>query len=438
MPASRRTDVLVIGAGVLGCSVALALSRKRLRVQVVERGRAPASGSTSSSSSIVRFNYSNHDGIAASWESKHLWDNWRDLLELRNDENVPRFRRVGMLVLDPPAPEQRRRVLELFDEVGVPYEEFGDEELIERFPALDPGRYWPPRRIDDPSFFAEAKERVSGYFSADAGFIDDPRLAADNLKSAAETSGAEFLFGASVTAIDQRGGRVGTVRLSDGSALEAPVVVNVAGPHSSRINAIAGVSEDFEVISTRPLRQEVHVVPAPRDFCDDGSGTVVLDADLGTYFRPQPGGTLLIGGIEAPCDPLVYVDDPDSFDGHVTVEAFETQTYRVARRIPELMIPSRPLGLAALYDVTPDWTPIYDRTSLDGYYVAIGTSGNQFKNAPLVGSLMARIIEESENGHDHDGDPLSFRCEVTGLSINLGHFSRLRPLTEDAPSSVLG
>ena len=52
---------------------------------------------------------------------------------------------------------------------------------------------------------------------------------------------------------------------------------------------------------------------------------------------------------------------------------------------------AKPVGLAALYDVTPDWAPIYDRTSLDGFYVAIGTSGNQFKNSPLVGTLMAAV-----------------------------------------------
>ena len=45
------------------------------------------------------------------------------------------------------------------------------------------------------------------------------------------------------------------------------------------------------------------------------------------------------------------------------------------------------------YDVSNDWIPIYDRSSIDGYYMAIGTSGNQFKCTGPAGLLMASIIE---------------------------------------------
>ena len=63
--------------------------------------------------------------------------------------------------------------------------------------------------------------------------------------------------------------------------------------------------------------------------------------------------------------------------------------WRAALRIPTLCIPNTAQGIVDLYDVTPDWNPIYDKSSLPGYYMAIGTSGNQFKNAPVVGDLMA-------------------------------------------------
>ena len=230
--------------------------------------------------------------------------------------------------------------------------------------------------------------------------------------------------------------RVTGVDLADGTRIDAPIVVNVAGPHSRHINELAGVVDDLEV-GTAPMRQEVHVVPAPEGFSLGDGGTLVSDPDLGTYFRPHLGGTLLIGGVEPECDPLEWVDDPDTIDPTPSVPVFEAQVYRTARRLPGLSIPSRPVGLAACYDVTPDWVPIYDRTRLDGYYVAIGTSGNQFKNAPVVGRFLTAIIDACESGHDHDADPVSVTCERTGHVVDLGHYSRHRKLY-GTTNSVLG
>jgi glycine/D-amino acid oxidase-like deaminating enzyme len=97
-----------------------------------------------------------------------------------------------------------------------------------------------------------------------------------------------------------------------------------------------------------------------------------------------------------------------------------------------------PRGVAGVYDVSEDWTPIYDRTELDGYYVAMGTSGNQFKNAPVVGRFMAALVEFVESGHDHDRDPLRFVAERTGNTINLGAFSRRRPFNANSTGTVMG
>ncbi len=96
-----------------------------------------------------------------------------------------------------------------------------------------------------------------------------------------------------------------------------------------------------------------------------------------------------------------------------------------------------PTGIAVLYDVCSDWVPIYDCSDLGGYYMAIGTSGNQFKNAPMVGPIVATIIEACEGGPDHDADPVTVDCPLTGHVINLGHFSRLRPV-HATTNSVLG
>ena len=201
---------------------------------------------------------------------------------------------------------------------------------------------------------------------------------------------------------------------------------------------MAGVADEFVTISTRPLRQEVHVVPAPEDFRLGSGGTVVNDGDLGTYFRPHPGDTITIGGLEPECDPLDWIIDPDDADPGQTASVSETQVTRAARRFPELRIPNRPKGIAGVYDVASDWTPIYDRTDLDGYYVAIGTSGNQFKNAPVAGRMMAALVTAVENGHDHDADPVTFTGAHTGHRINLATFSRKRPVNPYSTGTVMG
>lgn len=426
---------VIIGAGVMGCSIAFQMARAGHRPIVVDKGAAAGAGSTSASSALIRFNYSTLDAVKLAWESAQLWRRWGDVIGVPDELGHARFIRTGMLVLDSPS-TGLDRVQRHFDEVGIPYETLDAVALHARFAMLDLGRYLPPRRVDDPSFWDDAAgPEITAYLTPDAGFIDDPMLAAHNLMVGAQHFGAEFRFRAGVCEVRQARGRVTGVVLNDGSRIDASVVINAAGPHSSVVNRMAGVAATG--IQTRALRQEVHVVPAPTG-CIIGDGAVAIaDADLGIYVRPHLGGTCLVGSLEPECDPLVWVADPDQFDDHTTVEAWEAQTTRAARRITTLAVPNRPTGVAALYDVSDDWLPVYDRTHLRGFYVAIGTSGNQFKNAPMVGLLMNELIEACEAGHDHDHDPVVVKGPVTGLAIDLGQFSRRRTV-HVTTNSVLG
>jgi len=429
-------DAVVVGAGVLGCSVAHALARNGLDVCVVERGPAPGTGSTSASSAVVRYNYSTWAGVAAAWESKHAWEAWEEHLGTSDDAGMARFLQTGGLQLSQPG-QNPEKVLGLFARAGVPCEEWDAGTIRAHMPFLDTGRYYPPRALSDPGFWAEPHGEVSGYWMPDSGFIDDPQLAAHNLAVAAAKAGADLRYRTAVAAIRRRGGRVSGVTLADGTRIGAPVVVNVAGPHSARISEMAGVLDDF-TIKTRPLRQEVHEVEAPPGYHTGEPGPLVADLDLGTYFRGTPGGGVLIGGTEPKCDPLQWLDDPDDYQYRATKPVFDAQVLRVARRMPGLRVPEVPRGIAGVYDVADDWIPIYDKTRLDGYYVAIGTSGNQFKNAPVVGLFLAAIIEACESGRNHDTDPVEVTLPRTGHTIDLAHYSRKREINPDSSFSVMG
>jgi sarcosine oxidase, subunit beta len=417
-------DVIVIGAGVIGSAVALEFARSGRRVVVVDKGPAAGAGSTSSSSAIIRFSYSTLAGVLTAWEAAPWWTDWEGYLGLRDPDGMCRFIQTGILMFDTPE-FSFDRITDLWDDVGIPYEALDAGALGARFPALDLGRYFPPKPVDDPAFADDPVGTLHAILEPTSGFVDDPMLAARNIAFAARHHGAEFRFHAEVTGVEFDGGRVSGVRLADGELIAAPVVVNVAGPHSSRLNEMAGAEVDM-TIHTRPLRQEVFAAAAPAGLALDDGGPIVSDLDIGQYFRPQVGGTLLVGGTEPACDELEWVDDPDRFDEHTTVQKFETTMYRLARRVPEFGVPHRPIGLAALYDVADDWVPIYDRSAVPGWYMACGTSGNQFKNAPIAGRFMRAIVDAVEAGHDHDADPVQFVGERTGRAIDLGQFSRRR------------
>lgn len=422
----------MIGAGVIGTSTTFELARRGRRVICLDARSGIGTGSTSASAAIIRFHYSIWNSVLTAWEAAGLWDRLGEVLQPAADEPFVRFVKTGCLVLDSPDLDSASAVA-LLQRAGVAVEVLDPSGLHARFPALDLGDYWPPKRPDDPAFGDDATRELGGFFTPDAGFIDDPMLAAVNFADAARRHGAEIRLGARVVEVRRNGDRVLGVTLANGDRIDAPVVVNVGGPASPELNELAGVAAEM-AIHNRPLRQEMYHLGAPGDFdVAAGNATIVTDLNVGTYLRPHLGGALMVGSTEPACDPLHWVDDAWHFDEVPSVESFEATTMRAARRLPSLRIPNRPIGIAALYDVTDDWVPIYDRSSLDGWFMACGTSGNQFKNAPLAGRFMAELIDATERGVDHDRDPVQVIGERTGQSIDLGAFSRLR-----TPASTTG
>ncbi len=431
--------VVVIGAGVIGSSIALQLTRDGHNVIVVERNSGAGLGSTSASSAVVRFNYSTFDAVVLSWESYFLWKDWKSLIDGNTVNSQPHYAHLedrGYVMLDVPV-LSNERTMKLFDQANIPYEIWDSKTLKERMPGIDAGRYWPNKPVKSEEFWNEATEELGGIFSPVGGYVSDPLLAAQNLAEAAKQSGAVIRYRKVVTGIGKdSSGRVNTVSISDfdpekketlptgNETIECDVVVNVAGPWSTMISKMVGAGSDYTV-EIKPMRQEVHQISAPKDLLP---GPIMGDLDLGTYVRSGPGGITLVGGTEPECDPWHWVepDKVDEVNMTRTVEVFESQTYRFARRFPAAQIPSSPVGVVGVYDVSSDWTPIYDKTDVPGFYVAIGTSGNQFKNAPGVGFIMAHLINEVESGADHDKNPVIYKCKKTNHEINLGTFSRKR------------
>jgi sarcosine oxidase, subunit beta len=432
----ERYDAVIIGAGVIGAATAFELAKRGRRTLNVDALPAAGYGSTSASAACIRLYYSTLQGVALAYEGYLCWRDWAGHLGLPADAELARFVETGSVAIKAEANRHLRPVCALMERLGLPFEEWDAARLKREYPYFDVESYAPPRRPEDPEFGTSAGPLPGAVFFPMAGYVTDPQLAARNLQQAAERHGARFRFNSKVVAIRRAGGRAAGVTLADGTEIEAPVVVNVAGPHSGAVNRLAGVTDDMAV-GTRPLRQEVAYLPPPPEADFARKGLLCSDSDIGCYMRSDVGGKLLIGGQEPECDPLEWVDDPDDWNASLT-DQWTAQVYRAALRIPTLPIPGQATGITALYDVSDDWIPIYDRSSLPGFYMAVGTSGNQFKNAPVAGMLMAELIEACEAGRDHDADPLKVEGPRTGLELDLGFYSRRRQVNRDSSFTVLG
>jgi sarcosine oxidase subunit beta len=432
-----ESDVVIIGAGVIGAAIAFELAKKGYRTVNVDKLPASGYGPTSNSCAIVRAHYSSYEGVAMAYEGFFYWKDWAGYLGVTDESGMARYVNSGTVLLKS-GTGHHEKVLRHYRALGIPYEEWDLAELQRRMPIYDTHAFWPPKRPDDEDFWRVPEVELDGaIFTPGSGYVNDPQLATHNLQRAAEVHGGRFIFRTKVTEIRRADGRVLGVKLDDGTAIDAPIVVNVAGPHSFVINRMAGV-EDAMNVKTRALRHEVHHVPAPEGVDFEAQGCHTSDGDMGIYFRPDAGNHILIGSEDPECDPRVWVDDPDDYDRAITEAQWEAQVYRLGRRIPTLGIPVERKGVVDLYDVSDDWIPIYDRSDLDGFYMAVGTSGNQFKNAPVVGHMMAELIDAVEHGHDHDGDPVVVKARHTGALLNAGFYSRLREINADSSFSVNG
>ncbi|MEL6522352.1 MAG: FAD-dependent oxidoreductase [Pseudomonadota bacterium] len=434
---TETADAIIIGAGVIGSALAFEMAKAGWKTLTIDRNAQAGHGSTAGSCAIIRMHYSTLDGTAFAWEGYHYWRDWAEYLGLPGDTPLAKFREVGCLVMKTEANGYLEKHMGNSATLNCPFEEWSRDDITGRLPVYSLERFGPAKRMNDPSFGEPSGGQLrGGVFWPNGGYVTDPALSAQNLADAARRYGAEHRLGTEVAEILTNNGRVSGVRSKQGEEFHAPVVVNVAGPASSKINAMANVLGDM-TITTRPLRQEVVHVPAPDGFDFETQGMIVSDSDIACYCRPEHGNHILIGSEDPECDPHVWVEDDASYNRDFT-DQWSLQAQRYGQRVPSLGIPSQTRGVVDLYDASTDWIPIYDKSSLPGFYMACGTSGNQYKNAPIAGKMMAALIDYCEAGNDHDSSPLQFHLPYIERTTDVGFYSRKRPINEESSFSVLG
>lgn len=428
--------ITIIGAGVVGCSIALAARRLQMDVTVIDKLGAVGHGSTSASCAIIRRYYSQPGMIALANEGAHVWADWENFLGPIDDDKIV-FPRPGMLFIPPRIDAEVRAIVDAMQKLNIEVSILDVQEVRERFAYLNTASNFPPLAPDDEAFFESRGREIEGVvFEKDAGYVVSPGLATQNLRDAGERDGVQFLLNHEVDSIVKNDDGRFVLSTTDGVRIDSEVVVNAAGPHSSIINRLAGVTLD---LTTRALRQEVHTLSNPLFAAQAESPLLIVgDMDSGVYWRPEGAGRdIIVGSTEPECDELDWVDDPDNYHDGITERYWQRQCMRLMKRFPQVKLgPTR--GLSALYDVTvEDWYPIVDRSDLPGYYLCIGTSGSSFKTSPVLGQLLAKIIVACESGEDVDQSPVQMKLPYTGFTVDSSFLSRKRGVIHSS-GTVIG
>ncbi len=380
------SDVIIIGAGVQGASLAFQLARRGVKPLVLEK-KFVGAGATGRSSGLVRMHYDVRQDTELAWVSFRYFRNWKEMVG-----GDCGFTRTGFVQLVAPSDvETMKANVAMHQEVGVPV------LLID---ADDLRRLAPSFATDD--IVAAAYEPESGYAM--------PSDTANALLTAARTLGARLVQDCAVTGLALHGDRLTGVQTTQGD-FSAAVVVNAAGAWAGKINDMAGLHLPYDT-----WRHDTLYVARPLQI--GPSHPTVIDFANEMYFRPEGGLTLL--GLE---DGNPLGESPDNDTDHARPGFVERGIDRICRRIPIMENGGLHSAHGGYDGITPDQHPMLGAAGPDGFYLDCGFSGTGFKPAPAVGLCMSELI-------------LDGQARAVDISIySPARFAAGKPITGEHPYS---
>jgi sarcosine oxidase subunit beta len=358
----ERAEVVIVGGGVLGASIAYHLATKGVRdVVVLERDRLGV-GSTTRNAGGVRLQFSTEINVRLSQRSIPHFERFSE--EMGVD---PDFHQVGYLFLitserDVSAFE---RSLALWSRLGVPARRLDQDGVRELFPEL---------RVDDVRFAT---------FCEKDGYLD-PSSLLNGYVARAREKGVRFDEARAVTSIDHKSGAVTSVGTPAGH-IETETVVNAAGPWAGQVAKLAGID-----LPITPLRRQIFVTDPVRGL--DREFPLTVEMATSFYFHRESGGVLM--GMADPAD-------KPGFDDSINWDFLPTIVERALDRVPALETANVKTGWAGFYEDTPDKHPILGRiASVPGFVNAAGFSGHGLMHAPAAGEAIAELIVDGKTTLD--------------------------------------
>jgi sarcosine oxidase subunit beta len=352
---SETAELVIIGGGIAGTSVAYHMARRGAGPGVVLLEREGlGSGTTSAAGGGIRSQFTTEINIRLSLESVAFWRRAHEEL----GETVD-YREDGYLFVARTKEERElfRRNVSLQNSLGVPSRFMEPEEIGRAFPWVN------------------VADLAAGTFNA-VDAVAGPNEAVQAFARRARSHGVRIRAGVPVTAIDVRDGRVVGVDTTEGR-IDAPAVLIAAGPWSPLVGELAGVE-----IPVTPYRRTTYVSEPfhglPREIPH------VIDISVGWSLRRE-GEALRMSGRR---------DPQPSYDKFVDFEGLARSAEIATHRIPA-MRDARfgKRAFAGIYDLSPDNHAIMGRIpDVEGLYVATGFSGHGFMHSPATGRLMAELV----------------------------------------------
>ena len=353
---SQNFDAIIIGAGVMGASIAFHLAERGLKTAILERN-VTASGATGHSSGLVRMHYDLAAESELTFASyKHYFNNWKERVG-----GECGFQKTGFMQIAKREHEDKLRGnVANQQRIGINTSVISADDVKKLVPDF----------ITDQFDFA-AYEPDSGYA--------DATLTTNSFIEAAKRHGAMLIQNCEVTAIHTSGGRVTGVSTTKGE-FAAPTIVSAAGPWAKHVAKLA----DVDV----PLETWTHDVAFLHRPLSLGKIPAVIDDTINCYFRPEGSALILAAGE----DESLRGEAPDAEDQTPTPTFVEKLIDAMVQRIPKI----EESGLHSIHvgrdGITPDQRAIYSAAGPDGFYLACGLSGTGFKTAPAAGASMAELI----------------------------------------------
>lgn len=354
-------DVVIIGGGVNGASVAFNLARLGVRRVVLLERRHLGAGASGKSGSLVRMHYTNEAESRLAWESLKVFRDFDAMVGGDCGFEAPGF----VQIVDPAHADALRANVAMQQRLGIDTRLVSREELTEISPDL---------RVDDVG--AAAYEPGSGFA--------DPNATTFAFAAAARRLGATIETDCEALRIVTEGGRVAGVETSRGR-VAAPVVVAVPGAWAGRLLDPLGL--DFGLT---PYRIQVSIFRWPEGFTR--RHPAVIDSTRSAWIRPEGGAGTLIG-VELGAGHA----DPDKYDEGVDEAYVALCREALATRFPAFERSTMRGGWAGMIMMSPDGRPIIDQIpSVPGLFVMLGDSGTSFKTSPAIGRCLAEWIVKGQ------------------------------------------
>lgn len=359
---ASHPDVIVIGAGVVGCSIAFHLAELGARDVLVVDRLGIGNGTSAQSSGILRTHYSVPENVELARRSFAVFERFADYVgDAEADAGLVK---CGYLIAAPEGPRLAalRASLDQQQALGIP---------LQRLDAAQATALMPLARFDDAALIG---------YEPEAGFAD-AYLVASGFARVARQRGVRFMEDISVQRLLRDGTRVTGVQTNRGR-FQAGIVIAATNIWTPELERETGC-----MLPVKPERHRVFAFEGPAAY----THAMPVYKDLATpgmlYCRSYGARQMLASeGIAGE-----VLATPQIEPGNIPMDTVIEVAEQVAARFPGWEEAGLAASWTGVYDVTPDWNPVLGPVpGLDGLLLAFGFSGHGFKLSPTVGRLLAQ------------------------------------------------